>query len=228
MTLIKQKFKYTELERRDLPGGRKYVTPDGIPVPSVTTVLSSTKDMSHLIAWRKRVGEQKAKEITATASSRGTRMHKYLETYVETGNWPKGGSNPYAAQAHKMASIVKDKAFGNIQEIWGSEVHLYMPQMYAGTTDLVGLYNNKPSIIDFKQTNKPKKAEWIEDYYIQAVMYGTAHNELFGTDIKEAHILMCSACFQYQQFDIWPEDWKKWEDVMWKRLEQYYIKLLSE
>jgi ATP-dependent exoDNAse (exonuclease V) beta subunit len=226
MTLIKQKFKYETLERRDLPGGRKYLTPEGTPVPSVTTILSATKDKSHLIAWRKRVGEQKANEITTTAASRGTRMHKYLEAYVDTGEWPSAGGNPYAAQAHKMATIVKDKAFGNINEIWGSEVTLYMPHMYAGTTDLIGLYNGNPAVIDFKQTNKPKKAEWIEDYYIQATMYGVAHNELFGTDIKEAHILMCSADLEYQQFDIWPDEWKNWEKIMWARLEKYYSSLM--
>jgi hypothetical protein len=109
-------------------------------VASVTTILDATKDKTHLIAWRKRVGETKAKEITTEAAGVGTRMHKYLEDYIESWPaWPQPGSNPFAQQAHKMASTIRENVLeSHVTEIWGSEVQLYHPKIYAGTTDLVG------------------------------------------------------------------------------------------
>ena len=161
MTLIIEKYNYAKLKRINVNGKRRYETPGGPPVASVTTILSGTKDMTHLIAWKKRVGEQKAQEIVTEASGVGTRMHHYLETYVETGEWPSPGSNPYAQQAHTMATKIKVHAMDDVDEIWGSEVPLYVPGLYAGTTDLVGQYKGNPCIMDFKQTNKPKKLEWV-------------------------------------------------------------------
>lgn len=224
MSLIVNKFIYEKLSRVEVDGKRRYQTPSGNPVPSVTTILDATKDKTHLIAWRKRVGEKKAQEITTEAAGRGTRMHKYLEMYIEDGEWPSAGSNPYAQQAHKMATVVKVHALCDVNEIWGSEVPLYIPQMYAGTTDLVGLYKNNPSIMDFKQSNRLKKIEWIEDYFLQLTAYAIAHNEIHGTNIREGHIFMCTKAGEYQQFDIWPHEFDEWEQEWWKRVYQYYEK----
>ena len=171
MSLITEKYKYEKLKRVEVDGKRRYAAPGGPPVASVTTILSGTKDMSHLIAWKKRVGEKKAQEIVTEASGVGTRMHKYLEDYIEFGEWPTAGSNPYAQQAHMMATQVRDHAMVDVDEIWGSEVPLYVPGIYAGTTDLVGQYKGQPCIMDFKQTNKPKKLEWVEDYFLQLTAY---------------------------------------------------------
>jgi|TARA_B000000532_G_C18768993_1_gene363144 genome maintenance exonuclease 1 len=223
MTLIINKYDYKEIKKQSVDGRRLYACPDGNAVASVTTILDATKDKTHLIAWRKRVGEQKAKEITTEASGVGTRMHKYLEDYVESGNWVEPGSNPYAKQAHSMATQIKDNVMNDI-EIWGSEVQLYHPKIYAGTTDLVGTYKGQPAIMDFKQTNKPKKKEWVEDYYLQLTAYALAHNELYGTDIKEGHVFMCSRDLQYQQFDLLPEEFPQWESKWWDRVYQYYDK----
>jgi genome maintenance exonuclease 1 len=223
MTLIIKKFDYAEIKRKQVDGKRLYACPDGNAVASVTTILDKTKDKSHLIAWRKRVGEAKAQEIVTEAASVGTRMHKYLEDYVETGEWPSPGSNPYAQQAHKMATQVRDNVMQDV-EVWGSEVNLYHPKIYAGTTDLVGTYKGQPAIMDFKQTNKPKKAEWVEDYYLQLTAYALAHNEVFGTNIREGHVFMCSRDLQYQQFDLWPDEFDKWEQKWWDRVYQYYDK----
>ena len=224
MTLIKPKYTYEKLKRVEVDGKRRYAAPGGAPVASVTTILSGTKDMSHLIAWKKRVGEQKAQEIVTEASGVGTRMHHYLEKYVETGEWPKPGSNPYAQQAHMMATTIKVHAMDDVDEIWGSEVPLYVPGIYAGTTDLVGLYKGNPAILDFKQTNKPKKLEWVEDYFLQLTAYAIAHNEVHGTDIREGHIFMCSRAGEYQQFDLWPDEFAEWEQEWWNRCRQYYEK----
>ena len=224
MSLITEKYDYQEIKRESINGKRLYACPDGNAVASVTTILDKTKDKTHLIAWRKRVGEQKAQEIVTEAASVGTRMHKYLEDYIEFGEWPTPGSNPYAQQAHKMASQVKENAMVDVDQIWGSEINLYHPKIYPGTTDLVGQYKGQPAIMDFKQTNKPKKQEWVEDYYLQLTAYALAHNEIFGTNIREGHVFMCSRDLQYQQFDLWPDEFDGWEQKWWDRVYQYYDK----
>jgi len=222
MTLILNKYDYKPISRKSVDGKRKYLTPDGGAVASVTTILDATKDKSGLIAWRKRVGEKKAQEIVTEAASVGTRMHKYLEDYVETGEWPTAGSNPYAQQAHGMAEVIHNEAMTHVDEVWGSEVALYVPNLYAGTTDLVGTYKGSPCIMDFKQTNKPKKLEWVEDYFLQLTAYAIAHNEIYGTDIREGHVFMCSRAGEYQQFDIWPDEFDEWEKAWWDRVYKYY------
>ena len=222
MTLLIKKFNYEEIKKESVNGKRLYACPDGNSVASVTTILDKTKDKTSLIEWRKRVGETKANEIATEAAIIGTRMHKFLEDYVETGNWPSAGSNPYSQQANKMATTIKDKALSKIDEIWGSEVQLYHPKIYAGTTDLVGVFNGAESIMDFKQTNKPKKEEWVEDYKLQLTAYALAHNEIYGTNIQEGHVFMCSRNNEYQQFDIYPDEFKSWESKWWDRVYLYY------
>ena len=224
MSLIVKRFDYTKLSRTSLDGKRVYACPDGNAVASVTTILDSTKDKTHLIEWRKRVGEETAKRITKEASGMGTRMHKYIENYINDGSWGTPGSNPYSQQAFKMAKIVHENALKDVNEIWGSEVGLYFPKIYAGTTDCVGQYKGNPCIIDFKQTNKPKKKEWVEDYFLQLVAYAEAHNEVYGTDIKEGHVFMCSRKLDYQQFDITPITYNHYKKEWWNRVEEYYIK----
>ena len=232
MTLIIKKFNYEPISRKEVDGKRKYLTPDGFAVASVTTILDATKDKTHLTAWRKRVGETKAREITTEAAGVGTRMHKYLEDYIDTGVWPSPGSNPFAVKAHKMACEIRDNALTDVNEIWGSEVNLYIPQLYAGTTDLVGVYKGNHAIMDFKQTNKPKKVEWIEDYFLQLVAYSEAHNEIHGTNIREGHVFMCSRGDDstqlggetYQQFDLWPHEYDDWRKEWYNRVYTYYEK----
>ena len=224
MSLIVKRFDYTKLSRTSLDGKRVYQCPDGNAVASVTTILDSTKDKTHLLEWRKRVGEETAKRITKEASGMGTRMHKYIENYINDGSWGTPGSNPYSQQAFKMAQIVHDNALKDVNEIWGSEVGLYFPKIYAGTTDCVGQYKGNPCIIDFKQTNKPKKNEWVEDYFLQLVAYAEAHNEVYGTDINEGHVFMCSRKLDYQQFDITPITYNHYKKEWWNRVEEYYIK----
>lgn len=227
MSLIINKYNYKKLERTEnKAGARRYLTPDGNAVASVTTILSDTADKSHLVAWRNRIGHAKAKEITTEAAGVGNRMHKFLEDYIETGEWPAHGSNPYSKQAHGMATKIRNNALCDMDEIWGSEVSLYVPGIYAGTTDLVGKYKGNDAICDFKQTNKPKKIEWVQDYFLQLVMYGMAHNEVHGTNIREGHVFMCSRDLEYQQFDVWPNEWDDWCHEAWNRVHAYYSKFV--
>jgi len=236
MTLLKERYNYTPISRESVEGKRLYATPDGSKVPSVTTILDKTKPrekIEALMAWKRRVGEAKAQEIVTEAAGRGTRMHKFLEDYVKTGIINEPGSNPYSKQSHIMAKHVIEKGLCNVNEIWGVEVPLYFPGLYAGTTDGCGLHLNDESIIDYKQTNKPKKEEWIEDYYLQLTAYALAHNEVHGTNIRKGVVLMCVSPKMneqlqvveepaYQEFILKPEDFAYWEGKWWDRVEQYY------
>jgi genome maintenance exonuclease 1 len=236
MTLLTERYSYTPISRESVEGKRLYATPDGSKVPSVTTILDKTKPEEKRIAlanWRKSVGEKKAQEITTEAANRGTRMHKYLEDYVKTGAIQPPGTNPYSKQSHAMAQVVIAQGLCNVNEIWGVEVPLYFPGLYAGTTDGLGLHLNEQAIIDYKQTNKPKKEEWIEDYYLQLTAYALAHNEVHGTQINKGVVLMCVQpklneklemidVPVYQEFILKPGDFSYWEKKWWDRVEEYY------
>jgi len=226
---IPDKFPYKALQRETLNGSRHYVTPTGEKVPSVTTILDATKSEESkkaLSEWRKRVGAEKAQQITTEAAGRGTRMHKWLENYVKTGEMGTPGTNPYSIQSHRMANSIIEQGLINCTEFWGTEISLYYPDIYAGTTDLVGVHGGSPAILDFKQTNKPKKQEWIDDYFIQLAAYANAHNKVWGTDIQKGVILMCSADNIYQEFIIEDKEFDQWTDRWFNRLEEYYKKFL--
>jgi genome maintenance exonuclease 1 len=132
------------------------------------------------------------------------------------------GNNPVHVQANKMADKIIAHGLSNVNEVWAMEQSLYFPGLYSGTTDLVGVYNKNPAVMDYKQTNKPKKEEWVEDYKIQLIAYILAHNEVYGTDIKEGHVFMCSRDLQYQQFDLWPKDFNEYQDKWLNKVEEYY------
>jgi len=218
-------YNYAEISRKETEVGRRYLTPGGDVVPSVTTILDKTKSKEKVQAlheWRKRVGEKQAQAITTEAAGRGTSMHKQLENWLETGELKTGG-NLVHQQPAKMATVIIDEYIkGQLQEYWGMETALYYPQLYAGTTDLVGVYNGKASIIDYKQTNKQKKTEWIHDYFIQGAAYAAAHNELFGTDIKQIVILMCSKDCEPQRWIIKGDEFDNWTATWWDRVWQFY------
>lgn len=227
--LLINKFKYEKLTRDESTGKRLYATPTGDRVPSVTTILDKTKSEESKIAlanWRKAVGEERARQITTEAASRGTRMHKFLEDYVKGISTTDKITNPYSIQSQKMAQIIIDLGMNRVNEVWGSEVPVYFPKLYAGTTDCCGIHDGNEAILDFKQTNKPKRKENIDDYFTQLVFYGTAHNEVHGTNIQKGVILMCSKDYEFQEFIIEGAEWKKYEHQMWTRLEQYYSELL--
>jgi genome maintenance exonuclease 1 len=234
--MITQRYNYTPLDRTTIDGKRHYCLPDGKKVPSVTTILDKTKPREKIEAlanWKKRVGEAKAQEITTEAANRGTRMHAYLEHYVLQQDMKPLPSNPYAHPSWFMAAEVILKGLGNVDEFWGVEVPLYYSGLYAGTTDCVGVWKGRPAIMDFKQTNRPKKREWIEDYFLQLAAYAAAHNEMHGTTIDQGVILM--ACQpklladgtystpEYMEFEVLPDEFAHWADQWMKRVELYYL-----
>lgn len=221
-----EKFQYKNCQQINDPVTRKrvYLTPDGEQLPSVTTILSATKDMTALNEWKKRVGEEKAKQITTEAAGVGTAMHSNLERFI-AGLQRQPGNNPVHVQANAMANIIIANGLSNVKEVWAMEQSLYFPGLYSGTTDLVAVYKDNPSVCDYKQTNKPKKEEWVEDYKMQLVAYILAHNEVYGTDIREGHVFMCSRNCEYQQFDLWPNDFNKYQDLWLNKVEEYYTSL---
>lgn len=225
--MLIEKFNYTPINRESVDGKRHYKLPDGSAVPSVTTILDKTKSEEKKIAlanWRKRVGEQKAQEITTEAAGRGTRMHKWLEDFVTNGSIGLPGTNPYSKQSHAMANtIIFEGLAKNVTEFWGVEVPVYYSGLYAGTTDCIGTWKGKPAILDFKQTNKPKKREWIDDYFMQLAAYALAHNNTHGTDINTGVILMCSANNEYQEFVVEGDEFEYWSHEWLKRVELYYL-----
>jgi genome maintenance exonuclease 1 len=218
-----ERFQYKNCKQVNDPVTRKrvYQTPDGETLPSVTTILGATKDMTHLNEWRKRVGEANAAQITKEAAGVGTAMHANLERFL-IGEQRQPGNNPVHVQANKMADIIIENGLSKMDEVWAMEQSLYCPGLFSGTTDLVGVYEDQPAICDHKQTNKPKKAEWVEDYYLQLAAYATAHNEVYGTNIKRGVIFMCSRDLQYQQFDLLPENFNKYQDMWLGKVEEYY------
>ncbi len=217
------------MSRVEIDGKRRYATPDGEKLPSVTTILDATKPeeaKKALNEWRKRVGVVKAQQITTEAAGRGTRMHKWLENFIKTGETGEPGSNPYSQQSHKMAHSIITQGLVKCTEYWGTEVPLYFPKVYAGTTDLVGVHDGSPAIMDHKQSNKLKKREWIDDYFIQLAAYANAHNEVHGTDIRKGVIFMCTADNIYQEFIIEGDEFEKYSNLWFKRVEQYYMQFL--
>ena len=217
---IIQKYNYAELKRKDGPK-RLYVTPDGESLPSVTTILSKTKDKSGLDQWRKRVGEKAAEKIISDAGKIGTALHLYIEHYVNEHAYKD--LTDIGIQAGKMAQVIidHDQGLKKVSEVWGSEVHLYYPGKYAGTTDMIGVYDGRPTIIDFKQTNRPKKREWVQDYLMQLAAYAMAHNKLFDTEIDQGVVLMCSRDLLFQKFELKGENFVRAGETFMKKLDLY-------
>jgi hypothetical protein len=234
--MITQRYNYTPCDRTTIDGKRHYCLPDGSKVPSVTTILDQTKSKESrdaLDRWKKSVGVERAQQITTEAANRGTRMHTYLEHYVKTGDMKDLPGNPFAQPSWFMAAEVILNGLGHADEFWGSEVPLYYSGLYAGTTDLVGQWKGRPAIMDFKQSNKVKKVEWISDYFVQLAAYAQAHNNTHGTDINTGVILMAVqpkqlgdgswAKPEYLEFVIEGAEFDHWCNEWNKRVEQYYL-----
>ena len=221
--VINRKYNYNEFTRNDEETGRTYNVGEH-KVPSVTTILSKTQSQEKkqaLDAWRERVGYQEAARITNQAARRGTEMHYVLENYftnVGYLNITKKGN-----QARMMAHTILHN-LGDLSEVWGSEVTLHYIDNdigWAGSSDLIGKYKQKPTIIDFKQANKPKKAEWIADYYYQIGAYSLAHKQNYG-EIAQGLICMCTGDLVGQNFFLDTEMVEEYEQKWLKRVKLFY------
>ena len=192
-------------------------------LPSVTTILAATQSdekRASLEAWKNKVGGIEADRIKNTAANRGTAMHSYLEMHINGENLLDLTIEGLAARS--MAQTIIDKGLTELHDIWGNEVVLYYPELYAGQTDLCGVYQGRDSIIDFKQSNKPKKDEWIEDYKLQLAAYATAHDCVYGTKIEQGVILMCTPDNFFQRFIINGAQFREYKWKWLDKVDHYY------
>ena len=192
-------------------------------LPSVTTILSacqSDEKRQSLAAWKAKIGDRAADKVRDDAAERGTAMHKYLEAHID-GTGLKD-LTPLGVQAETMAGKIIESGLRDLEEVWGQEVTLYYPGLYAGATDVVGVYNGAPAIIDFKQSNKPKRREWIEDYFEQLGAYCMAHNYVYGTKIQSGVILMCTKDFMFQKFEVSGREFVRYQHAFLKKVDQYH------
>ena len=219
-----KKFIYPKSQRSLIEGKRHYdISSTQTKLPSVTTIIGATQSeekRQKLAEWKAREGAQRADRIRDIAALRGTAMHTFLEAYVR-GTGHKDLTS-IGKEAEPMAQRIIEAGLGDLNEVWGSEVTLYYPGLYAGATDVVGIYNGRESIIDFKQTNKPKRREWIEDYFIQLGAYAMAHNYVYRTQIQSGIILMCSKDKLFQKFEVTDKEFVDYQHKFLKKVDQYY------
>ena len=217
------KYNYPKSTRSIIHGSRHYAV-NQESLPSVTTILKATESeekKTKLAEWKERVGFKQAEIIKQEASSRGSSMHDYLEKFLLGKlNMDLLGDN---TREKMMADQIIENGLRNkLEEIWGCEATLYYPGKYAGAADCIGVYENKETIIDFKQSNKPKKDEWIEDYYLQCAAYGLAHNTVYGSNISQAVILLCTKDNMFQRFIIDGEKFNDYQKKFLLKVEQFY------
>ena len=214
-----ERYNYVRVPRSDDEGNRTYDV-QGAKLPSVTTILSRTKDQGYLKKWKAKVGEDKAEIIKNISSKRGTSMHKYIEAFILGRGYEDMTS--LGQQAKTMAHKVIEMGLTPVEEYYGSEVTLYYPGLYAGSTDLVCVHNEMDTIIDFKQSNSPKRKEWIEDYYMQIAAYAMAHDYIHGSKIQQGIIMVCTPDLYMQEFRFQGIELRQWKHKFLARLNQFY------
>ena len=153
-------------------------------------------------------------------------MHKFLEHHIlGTGYDDLTG---LGQEAKAMAKKIIDVGLTPVEEYYGSEVTLYYPGLYAGSTDLVCTHNGKDTIVDFKQSNRPKKEEWIDDYFLQIAAYAMAHDYVHGSNIEQGIIMVCTPDLYYQEFTVNGAELRQAKHRFLKRLDMYQDLMFDE
>ncbi|MDA9646168.1 hypothetical protein N9X11_01105 [Candidatus Pelagibacter bacterium] len=218
------KFTYPKSMRSMVSGSRMYAV-NQEKLPSVTSILQATQSeekKASLANWKARVGTAEANRIKNDASSRGTSMHLILERFLK-GQLNLELLDEEDNKSKKMADeIIEQGIKGKLSEVWGTESCLAYPGKYAGTCDAVGVYEGQETIIDFKQSNKPKKEEWIEDYYLQLGAYSLAHNVVYNSRITQGIVLLCTVDNLFQDFRIQGTKLEEYQNKFLEKVEQYY------
>jgi len=220
------KYKYIQGKQiTDHETGTRVYDIVGTRLPSVTTVLGATKNQQFLKDWKEKVGEEEAERITNLSSKRGTAMHKFLEKHIQGTGYDD--LTEVGQEARPMAQKIIETGLTPIEEYYGSEVMLHYPGLYAGSTDLVCMHNGLETIVDFKQSNRPKREEWVGDYYMQIAAYAMAHDAYYGSTIRQGVIMICTPDLYYQEFKIQDAELKSWKHKFLKRLD-YYHELIND
>ena len=220
---MKKSNKYSYIQGKqitDVDTGTRFYDFQGMRLPSVTTVLAKTKNQEYLTAWKNKVGHEKAESIKNLSSKRGTAMHKFLESHIQGVGYDDLTELGQAAKP--MAQKIIEVGLTPISEYYGSEVMLHYPGLYAGSTDLVCNHNGLDTIIDFKQSNRPKKQEWIEEYYLQIAAYCMAHDYVYQSKIRQGIIMICTPDLYFQEFKFQDEELRSWKHKWLKRLDMYH------
>jgi len=226
---MKKSNKYSYITGKqvtDVDTGTRFYDFQGMRLPSVTTILAKTKNQAYLTRWKNKVGHEQAEAIKNLSSKRGTSMHKFLESHIQGVGYDD--LTAIGCEAKPMAQKIIEEGLLPVSEYYGSEVMLHYPGLYAGSTDLVCNHNGLETIVDFKQANRPKKKEWIEDYYAQIAAYAMAHDAYYGSEIRQGVIMICTPDLYYQEFRITDHDLRTWKHKFLKRLNHYNELIFDE
>ena len=224
---LSDKYKYIQGKQiTDHGSGTRVYDIVGSRLPSVTTILGRTKNQQFLKDWKSKVGEEQAERIKNHSSKRGTAMHKFLESYIQGVGYDD--LTGIGQEARPMADKIIEIGLTPVEEYYGSEVMLHYPGLYAGSTDLVCLHNGLETIVDFKQAKRPKKDEWIKDYYMQISAYAMSHDYVYGSQIRQGVIIVCTTDLYYQEFKMQDSDLRHWKHEWLKRMNKYYEILRDE
>ena len=213
------KYTYVQASSTTVHGSRTYDV-QGLRLPSVTTILAKTKDQSYLTRWKNKVGYEEAERIKNLSSKRGTAMHKFIEKYIQESGYED--LTPIGVEAKPMAQKIIETGLTPVSEYYGAEVTVHYPGLYAGSTDLVCMHNDMETIVDFKQANRPKEEEWIEDYYLQIAAYAMAHDYVHKSHIRQGIIMVCTPDRYYQEFKMQDAELKRWKHKWLARLDEYH------
>ena len=226
---MKKSNKYNYLEGKQITDpdtGKRVYEISSYRLPSVTTILGATKNTEFLTKWKAKVGEEQAERIKNVSSARGTSMHKFLESFITDVGYDD--LTELGQAALPMAKKIMEIGLAPVEEYYGSEVTLHYPGLYAGQTDLICNHNGMETVVDFKQANRPKKKEWIEDYYLQIAAYAMAHDYVYGSEIKQGVIMVCTPDLYYQEFKVEGPELRRWKHAFLKRLDMYHDLMFDE
>jgi len=216
---LNKKYNYIQSTANTDLGSRTYDV-QGMRLPSVTTILAKTKDQTYLKRWRKKVGDEEAERIFNLSSKRGTSMHKFLENHIKGTGYDD--LTEIGIEAKAMANKIINEALTPVTEYYGSEVTVHYTGLYAGSTDLVCMHNDMETIVDFKQSNRPKRQEWVEDYCLQIAAYAMAHDYIYGSNIRQGVIMVCTPDLYLQEFRFQDTEMREWRHKFLARLDAYY------
>ena len=226
---IKLNGKYNYMEGKQITDpetGKRVYEISSYRLPSVTTILGATKNTEFLTKWKAKVGEEQAERIKNVSSARGTSMHKFLESFITDVGYDD--LTELGQAALPMAKKIMEIGLAPVEEYYGSEVTLHYPGLYAGQTDLICNHNGMETVVDFKQANRPKKKEWIEDYYLQIAAYAMAHDYVYGSEIKQGVIMVCTPDLYYQEFKVEGPELRRFKHAFLKRLDMYHDLMFDE
>ena len=225
---LNTKFNYPKSIRAYYNGQRLYDIGNE-KLPSVTTILSATESeekKASLERWKNRVGRKEADLISRQSLSRGSAMHDFLEKFILNQlNLDLLVDNSLEKQMADQ--IIENGLRNDLSEVYGVEATLYYPRKFAGAADLLGVYMGKETILDFKTGNKPRRDEWNDEYYLQLGAYSLAHDKVYGTNIKQGVILLCTKDLMFQRFIVDSERLKDCQQRFLEKVEQYYSMKLN-